>query len=447
MEKELSTHALDRQDYGNVDKTYNVYTMDELKSLYPTLDLDDIYAQSGLARSDDQIVVSDIGLLEASPKYFTEEHLTDLKAYLRLTILAGYGGMLSQDFQDASDAYQEAFLGISGTLSDEALATQLVQQYLSDELGRLYAAEYFSEEAKADVEDMVYDFIDIYESRIRSLDWMSDATKAKAIEKLDALGVKVGYPDEVKWNDYFKVVTLKTADEGGSYFDNIITLLKAQQQMLIKWQGQPVNKGLWPMAAYTVNACYVPSSNEIVFPAGILQAPLYDVNASREENLGGIGYIIAHEITHAFDNNGAKYDKNGNAADWWTAEDYAAFQQLCDEVTAFYDGVEAAPGITCNGALTLSENIADLGAAQCILEAVQRETNPDLKAMFRAMANTWCSTMPRETAAYYTTVDVHAPDKLRANRVLQTLDAFYTTFGITEGDGMWIAPEDRVAIW
>ena len=447
MEKELSTHALDRQDYGNVDKTYNVYTMDELKSLYPTLDLDDIYAQSGLARSDDQIVVSDIGLLEASPKYFTEEHLTDLKAYLRLTILAGYGGMLSQDFQDASDAYQEAFLGISGTLSDEALATQLVQQYLSDELGRLYAAEYFSEEAKADVEDMVYDFIDIYESRIRSLDWMSDATKAKAIEKLDALGVKVGYPDEGKWNDYFKGVTLKTADEGGSYFDNIITLLKAQQQMLIKWQGQPVNKGLWPMAAYTVNACYVPSSNEIVFPAGILQAPLYDVNASREENLGGIGYIIAHEITHAFDNNGAKYDKNGNAADWWTAEDYAAFQQLCDEVTAFYDGVEAAPGITCNGALTLSENIADLGAAQCILEAVQRETNPDLKAMFRAMANTWCSTMPRETAAYYTTVDVHAPDKLRANRVLQTLDAFYTTFGITEGDGMWIAPEDRVAIW
>ena len=149
--------------------------------------------------------------------------------------------------------------------------------------------------------------------------------------------------------------------------------------MLIKWQGQPVNKDLWPMAAYTVNACYVPSSNEIVFPAGILQAPLYDVNASREENLGGIGYIIAHEITHAFDNNGAKYDKNGNAADWWTAEDYAAFQQLCDEVTAFYDGVEAAPGITCNGALTLSENIADLGAAQRILEAVQRETNPDLK--------------------------------------------------------------------
>lgn len=447
MEKELSTHALERQDQGNVDLTYNVYTMDELKALFPTLDLDDIYAQSGLARSDNQIIVSDVGLLEASPKYFTEEHLDDLKAYLRLSILAGYGGYLSRDFQDASNAYQEAFLGISGTLSDEAMATQLIQQYLSDELGRLYAAEYFSEEAKADVEDMVYDFIDIYKDRIRSLNWMSDTTKAKAIEKLDALGVKVGYPDEGKWNDYFKGVTLKTADEGGSYFDNIITMMKAQQQMLIKWQNQPVNKDLWPMAAYTVNACYVSTSNEIVFPAGILQAPLYDVNASREQNLGGIGYVIAHEITHAFDNNGAKFDKNGNATDWWTPEDYAAFQQLCDDVVSYYDGIEAAPGITCNGSLTLSENIADLGAAQCILEAAQREEDPDLETMFRSIANTWCSTIPRDTAAYYATLDVHAQDKLRANRVLQTLDEFYTTFGITEGDGMWVAPEDRVSIW
>ena len=447
MEKELSTHALERQDQGNVDLTYNVYTMDELKAPFPTLDLDDIYAQSGLARSDNQIIVSDVGLLEASPKYFTEAHLDDLKAYLRLSILAGYGGYLSRDFQDAANTYQKDFLGISGTLSDEAMATQLIQQYLSDELGRLYAAEYFSEEAKADVEDMVYDFIDIYKDRIRSLNWMSDTTKAKAIEKLDALGVKVGYPDEGKWNDYFKGVTLKTADEGGSYFDNIITMMKAQQQMLIKWQNQPVNKDLWPMAAYTVNACYVSTSNEIVFPAGILQAPLYDVNASREQNLGGIGYVIAHEITHAFDNNGAKFDKNGNATDWWTPEDYAAFQQLCDDVVSYYDGIEAAPGITCNGSLTLSENIADLGAAQCILEAAQREEDPDLETMFRSIANTWCSTMPRDTAAYYATLDVHAQDKLRANRVLQTLDEFYTTFGITEGDGMWVAPEDRVSIW
>lgn len=447
LEKDLSSHALDEQDYSDVEQTYNVYTMEELKALFPTLNLDELYTQSGLARSDNQIIVSDIGLLEASAKYFTEEHLDDLKAYFRLSILFQFGGFLSRDFQNASNTYREDMLGVSGTMSDEENATQKLQQYLSDELGRLYVQAYFSEEAKADVEAMVYDFIDIYKGRILSLDWMSDATKEKAVEKLDSLSVKVGYPDDGKWNDYYKGVTLKTAADGGSYFDNIVTLLQAQKKLMAQLQSQPVDKDMWMMAAYTVNAYYASSYNEIVFPAGILQAPLYDVNASREANLGGIGYIIAHEITHAFDNNGAKYDKNGNATDWWTEEDYAAFQQLCNEVIAFYDGVEAAPGITCNGTLTLSENIADLGAAQCVLEAAQSEANPDLDALFRAIANTWCSTMPRDTAAYYATLDVHAQDKLRVNRVLQTLDEFYTTYDITEGDGMWIAPEARVSIW
>ena len=149
-----------------------------------------------------------------------------------------------------------------------------------DELGRLYAEAYFSPEAKADVEDMVYDFIRIYKERIQKLDWMSDETKARAIEKLDTLGVKVGYPDDGEWNDLLKGVTLRDADEGGTYFDNIAIIMQAQKELMVQWQGQPVNKDLWPMAAYTVNACYVPSSNEIVFPAGILQAPLYDVNAS-----------------------------------------------------------------------------------------------------------------------------------------------------------------------
>lgn len=447
LEKELSSHALDTQDASDVEKIYNIYTMDELKALFPTLDLDELYAQSGLARSDDQIIVTDVGLLEASPKYFTAEHLDDLKAYLRLSLLAAFGGCLSRDFQDASNAYQEALLGISGTLSDEDSATKALQSYLSDELGHLYVQAYFSEEAKADAKDMIYDFIDIYKDRIRSLDWMSETTKEKAIEKLDSINVKVGYPDDGKWNDFYKGVTLKTAAEGGSYLDNIVTLLQAQKKQKVQRQSEPVNKDLWATAVYTVNAFYNPARNEIVIPAGILQAPLYDVNASREANLGGIGYIISHEITHAFDNNGAKYDKDGNATDWWTAEDYATFQQLCSEVIAFYDGVEAAPGIACNGTLTLSENISDLGAAQCILEAAQREPDPDLEALFRAMANIWCSTMPRDFAVYYSTADVHAPDKLRANRVLQTLDEFYTTFHITEGDGMWVAPEDRISIW
>ncbi|MDO4270071.1 MAG: M13-type metalloendopeptidase [Eubacteriales bacterium] len=446
MEKALSPSRLDQQEYADVDKIYNPYTMDELKALFPHVDLDAVYADSGLAPSD-KILVSDKGLMQATAAYFDDAHVEDLKIMTRVSLLISYGGYLSRDFWDASDAFQQAFLGTEGTTTDEEAATQIVQGTLADELGHLYAAAYFSPEAKADVLDMVHDFIAIYKERIQKLDWMSDATKKKAIEKLDTMGVKVGYPDDGEWNDLLKGVTLKTKAEGGSYFDNMVTIAKANKQLLIDWQKKPVNKGLWAMSPFTVNACYVSNNNEICFPAGILQSPMYDVNASREENLGGIGYVIAHEITHAFDNNGAKYDKNGNAADWWTQEDYAAFQQLCNQAIAYYDGVEAAPGITCNGTLTLSENIADLGAASCILEAAQREANPDLETMFRAMARTWASTMPRETAEYYAQIDLHAPDKLRGSRVLQSLDEFYEVFGIQPGDGMYMAPEQRISIW
>ena len=446
MEKAISPSRLDQQEYSDVDKIYNVYTMEQLKAMFPHVDLDAVYADSGLAASS-QIIVSDPGLLKATAAYFDGAHVEDLKLLVRTSLLAGYGGYLSHDFWDASDAYQQAFMGTQGTQTDEEVATQIVQGILSDELGHLYAEVYFSPEAKADVEDMVKDFIKIYREKIQKLDWMSDTTKQKAVEKLDAMGVKVGYPDDDEWNDLLKGVTLKSKAEGGSYFDNMITVAKANKQILIDWQSKPVDKGLWAMSPYTVNACYVPTNNEIVFPAGILQSPMYDVKASREQNLGGIGYVIAHEITHAFDNNGAKYDKNGNAADWWTAEDYAAFQKLCNQAVAYYDGQEAAPGITCNGTLTLSENIADLGAAACILEAAKQEPNPDLETMFRAMAQTWASTMTRDTASYFTQIDVHAPDKLRGMLPLQSLDEFYETFGIQEGDGMYLAPAERVSIW
>ncbi|MDY3618539.1 M13 family metallopeptidase [Agathobaculum sp.] len=446
MEKALSPNRLDQQEYGDIDKIYNVYTMEQLKALFPHVDLDAVFADSGLAFSD-KIIVADTKLLEATASYFDDAHVEDLKLLMRVSLLISFGNYLSRDFWDASDAYQTAFLGTEGSLSDEETATQLIQALLSDELGHLYVKAYFSEKAKADVEDMVHDFIKIYKERIQKLDWMSDATKKKAIEKLDTMGVKVGYPDDGKWNDLLRGVTLKTKAEGGSYFDNMITIAKANKQLLIDWQGKPVDKGLWPMSAYTVNACYMATNNEIVFPAGILQPPMYDVNASREENLGGIGYVIAHEITHAFDNNGAKFDKNGNATDWWTAEDYAAFQKLCDQAVSFYDGVESAPGIPCNGTLTLSENIADLGAAACILEATKMESNPDLETLFRTMARTWASTMPRETAVYYAQIDVHAPDKLRGSRVLQSLDDFYEVFDIQPGDGMYLPPEDRLSIW
>ena len=360
-------------------------------------------------------------------------------------MLSNFGGLLNREFTDAAEAYNAALMGVEGSLTDEENAAQEVQQYLADYLGQAYVEKYFSAEAKADVEAMIDEMLDVYAQRIQALDWMSETTKAKAVEKLEAITVNVGYPDE--WDDLFDDVDILSAEEGGSYFDNILAMSKATLAEMAAEQDEPVDRGQWAMSAYTVNAYYSPQNNSINFPAGILQAPLYDVDADRTENLGGIGYVIAHEITHAFDNNGATFDAQGNQSDWWTEEDYAAFQALCEKVVAFYDGVEAAPGIACNGALTISENVADLGALACITQIESEEEEPDYATLYRTAARTWRGTASRETRAYLALADVHAPDKLRGCRALQSLDEFYDAFGIQPGDGMYLPEEARVQIW
>lgn len=445
VEKDLAGKMMDRQDYGDVDKTYNLYTMEQLQAMFPQVDLQAVMDTSGFVLNG-QIVVDDPALLKAAAAYFTAEHLDTLKIAMKLGILSSFAGVLSQDFLDANMEFQSAMYGMeSGDLSDEEIASQQVQAYLSDYLGQIYVERYFSAQAKADVEAMVEDIRSIYEARIRSLDWMSDATKEKAIAKLEAMAVNVGYPDQ--WNDTMDAVELKSPDQGGSYFENVLGMSRAYRDAAVRDQNKPVDKDAWQLSVYTVNAYYDFASNSINFPAAILQAPLYDVHADETENLGGIGYVIAHEITHAFDNNGAKYDADGNAVDWWTAEDYAAFQTLCNEVVEFYDGVEAIPGVVCNGTLTLSENVADLGALACITQAESRNANPDYQSLYKAAARTWRGSTSREMSQYMAVMDVHAPDKLRGSRALQSCDEFYEAFDIQPGDGMYVAPEERVQIW
>ncbi len=445
-DKVLAAAKLEQQEYSDIDKVYNLYTMEQLKQLFPKADLDSAFQTAGFTPTD-RIQVADVGLLEAAAPYFTEEHVELLKTRLRLELLAGLGGMLNRAFQEAGDVYQNELVGTSGKLTDEYRASQQVQQKFSTEVGRVYVEKYFSPEAKADVIEMVHDFLEVYEERIRKLDWMSETTKAKAIEKLRSMNIKVGYPDEGQWDDSMDAVEIKSAAEGGSYFSNTMEIGRATREYLKKVQNEPVDKSMWAMNVYTVNACYVPVFNEIQFPAGIMRAPMYDVNNTREQNLGGIGYVIAHEITHAFDNSGAKFDKDGNVTDWWTAEDYAAFQKLCQKVVAHYDGAEGATGIACKGELTLGENIADLGAAACVTEVVKREASPNFKELYETMARSWLLTASREYRQYAASIDVHAPDKLRINRVLVNLPEFYEAFDIQPSDGMYVAPENRVLIW
>ncbi len=444
FEKTLAEKKLKPEDGNNVDIIYNIYTFDEIQSLFPSIDLTGVLNSLGL-KKEDIILVTDEELTKEFAKSFTDENLETLKTAAKLSVLLNYGGALNTEFTDAADTFNQEFLGILGTYSDEERAVITVANIMPDYIGEIYAEKYFTEEAKQSVLKMVNDIISVYKERIGKLDWMSPETKAKAINKLDKMGVKIGYPDT--WETYLDDAEIKSNAEGGSYFDNITEIAKAAMKHLSELQGTAPDKTKWEMYPYTVNACYSATSNDITFPAAILQPPMYDVNASYEENLGAIGYIIAHEITHAFDNNGAKFDENGNAADWWTEKDYAEFEKRCEKTVYFYDRQEGIPGVPMNGRQTLSENVADQGAVQCITEVVSRLENPDYKKLYHSMAKAWASTKTREYAKYTAGMDVHSDDKLRVNRVVVNCGEFYTAFGITEKDGMWVAPAERVKIW
>ncbi len=444
FEKKLSEKTYDPADYGDVDKIYNTFTLAEIAALFPDMDMAEVLENSGV-KEEEKILVTDPSLTREFAAQFRNENLDVLKTAAKLTLLNGYGGALSTGFTDAADVFNASYLGISGTYTNQERAVLVLSNTMSDYIGEIYAEKYFSEEAKQNVLKMVKDIISVYEERIKALDWMSETTKEKAIRKLNKMNIKIGYPDN--FDSYLDQADIKPVSEGGSYFSNLIEIAKASRKAISSHQGQPVDKTEWLMYPYTVNACYSSTSNDITFPAAILQAPMYDVHASYEENLGAIGYIIAHEITHAFDNNGAKFDENGNAADWWTAEDYAAFEERCAKMAEFYDKKEGIPGVPMNGRQTLSENVSDQGAVQCLTEVASKMENPDYQKLYRAMANAWASTKTRAYAQYAAALDVHAEDKLRVNRVVVNCDEFYEAFGITEKDGMWVAPEDRVKIW
>lgn len=439
MEEALAKASMKVEDAGNIDKVYNVYTMDQLRQAAPNMGLDQVLQVDGLKQAD-QILVTDPGLLAANAAYWTDEQVDTLKALMKLSLIQGLGAAMSADVDQVNTEFQQVFFGAEGGKEPEEAASLVTQQVMGDYVGQIYVEEYFSEEAKADVTQMVEEFIEVYKKRLEDLDWMSQATKDKAIEKLDAMTLKIGYPDQ--WDDSMDGVEI-TDD----YYQNTVNLLKAGNAQVARMQDQPVDKSGWMMTVYTVNAYYNAGNNEIVFPAGILQAPFYDKDASREENLGGIGFVIAHEITHSFDNNGAKFDAQGNATDWWQPGDYEHFQQLCGEVEAFYDGVEVAPGFVNNGTRTLSENIADLGSMACILETARLEGDPDYQALFENLAKCWTMTSSRSTLQLLASVDVHSFNKVRVNRTLQNFEEFYQTYGIQEGDGMYVAPADRVQIW
>ncbi|MCL2120958.1 MAG: S-layer homology domain-containing protein, partial [Clostridiales bacterium] len=303
LEQDLSTKMLDVQDYSNVDKVYNVFTMKEVQALFPMLDLQGLLLEDGY-QSVESVIVNDPGILEAYAAYFAEDRFPSLQAAFHLSVILSFGPFLNEEFEKADNAFVQLFTGVQGEKTPEEIASQAVQSVMASYLEELYIERYFSGEAKTDVENMIHTIVAVYKDRLTQLDWMGEATKKMAMLKLDSMRMKIGYPD--KRDDFLDDIEFKGPEEGGSYFDNVVAISRKARLALLEKQDQPVDQSEWAMSAFTVNAYYNLAANEIVFPAGILQSPFYDVNASMEENLGGIGFVIAHEITHSFDNNGAK---------------------------------------------------------------------------------------------------------------------------------------------
>jgi putative endopeptidase len=444
LERVIAGAVYSSEQASKIENLYNPMTVDELAALFSKVDIKKYLTELGYG-SVESLIITDPGCMKKTGELLADENLDGLKDYCRIHMMINTASLLSDDVANVIQAFSMTFSGISSAMSDEDVAFNLLGSVMSSYLGKMYVERYFSEDAKKDVESIVADIIAAYEKRIEKLDWMSADTKTAAIGKLKAIKVKIGYPDT--WPDPLAGITIKTYAEGGSLLNNAFAIASAQNKQAKTLLSKPVDKSQWGMSPQTVNAYYSPSNNEIVFPAGILQPPFYDYDAPREQNLGGIGAIIAHEITHAFDNNGAQFDADGNMKNWWTESDYAAFQQKCMEVVNLYHGLEIAPNAYVNGVLTLSENVADIGAMAAILDVAENIPNVDYKKLFEANATIWRYTCTNQMYQLLATQDVHAPNKFRVNRVLVNFQEFYDTYDIKPGDALYLAPEDRVTVW
>ena len=377
---------------------------------------------------------------------YTEDNLGVLKDFAILNTINTFGQLLGDDIGELGNELQTIMFGSAPErMSLDLRAQTLVTNLMSNAFSKLYADKYVSAAVKADVTEIVELIRDKYRERIAALDWMSSETKDKAIEKLDAIKALVAFPDNYGSGSKFNV-TAKA--DGGNLIDFYVGYSNAMFEHAIETLSKPYEFEFWDyVPTYTVNAFYSPNENTIIIPAGILQEPFYAKDARREANLGAIGAIIAHEISHAFDNNGAQYDKNGTITDWWAEADYAAFTVLTNKVAAELSKIEFAGGQNVNGLLCTGEAIADLGAMTCVLDIADDIDGADMALLMRSWSGIWAARMSTEVAAYLLAIDVHAPNKVRTNFILSQLDDYYNVFGVTESDAMYIAPGDRIVIW
>lgn len=441
LDKQLADYVLSREEYSEYAKLYHPYDWAEFTKLVPELPLDDIFTVI-LGEVPDKVVVPEERFwTEFAADYYSEKNWELLKAWLVLTAAGAYHTYLTDEIRVLSGVYSRALSGTPQAMDKKKAAYYLAQGPFNQALGLWYAGEKFSPEAKADVEHKVAKMIEVYKSRLETADWLAPETREKAITKLNVITPHIGYPEKLP-ETYAK----KVIDDKLSLVENAQNLAKISiAHSWSKWN-KPVDRSEWHMPANMVNAYYDPQQNQIVFPAAILQAPFYSLSQSSSANYGGIGAVIAHEISHAFDTNGASFDEHGSLKNWWTDEDYAAFKERTDKIVEQFDGLDSY-GAKVNGKLTVSENVADLGGVACALEAAQSEPDFSARDFFINFATIWRMKAREEFMQMMASIDVHAPGQWRTNVTLTNFDEFHQEFNIKEGNPMWRAPEDRVIIW
>lgn len=441
LDTKLAKYVLSSEESAEYVKLYHPYDWADFAKLAPELPLDAIFTEI-LGQTPDKVIVPEERFwTEFASTYYSQDNWENLKAELVYSAANAFNSYLTDEIRVLSGVYGRALSGTPQAMDKKKAAFYLAQGPFNQALGLWYAGEKFSPEAKADVEAKVATMIGVYKDRLRNNTWLQKGTIDKAITKLNVITPHIGYPEKLP-ESYAK----KVIDENLSLVENAKNLAKISiTHSWSKWN-QPVDRDEWHMPAHMVNAYYDPQQNQIVFPAAILQAPFYSLEQSSSANYGGIGAVIAHEISHAFDTNGASFDEHGSLNNWWTEEDYAAFKERTDKVVEQFDGIDFAGGKT-NGKLTVSENVADLGGLAAALEAAKKDADFSAEDYFTNFATIWRMKAREEYLQLLLSVDVHAPGKLRTNVQLPNFDDFFTTFDVKEGDGMWREPADRVVIW
>ncbi len=397
--------------------------------------------------------VDELEALHEVEKVLAETSVEDLKAYMEIKAVRAYRNYLSDAFEDRAFEASKAISGVQEQEPRWKRAVDEISDNLGETIGKLYVKDYFPESSKQRVYRLVKDLMQAFEDRLNENTWMSDSTKAKALEKLHAIHINVGYPD--KWQDMEKFIDIR---ENENLVENFIRIAQESRAALFRqYWGKPVDKTMMPCSPQEVNAFYAPPFNSINFPAAILQPPFFDPESDYAANYGAIGMVIGHELTHGFDDKGCQYDKDGNLKNWWTAEDKAKFDERTKVLADWFSEQEALPGLKVNGEKTLGENIGDNGGLQVAYRAFENRLKQEpLKVVdgftpaqrfFLAYARMWANNITDEFLAYCVNSDVHSPHIFRVNAALPMIDSWYDAFNIQPTDKLFLAKEKRVLVW